>query len=296
VSALEAIPVTGGLVRSAPVEEVLESQRQYRDLCDRLLDANDYTSIDNRPVRNKSGWRKLALAFNVSDTVISKEIHRDDRGWVTSAEFMVRAWTPSGRTMEGYGACDIHDRCCPGEGVCTRWLTYPDTGRRTGHTHCPSDCDGRHAFTSPSHDIPSTAMTRALNRAFSDLFGMGEASAEETRARGPGKADHDTGEVHGSRRQAGASDTRRPAGGETPPPVDPRPAQDAQVDRIVALYDELEIPIPAEEIGKTWTFPEARAKINELEQLRGEMHDARTAEAATPGPPPGPGGSGDEPF
>jgi hypothetical protein len=293
VSALEAMPVTGGLVRSAPVEEVLEMQRQYRDLCDRLLDDTDYTSIDNRPVRNKSGWRKLAVAFNVSDTVISKEIHRDARGWVTAAEFMVRAWTPGGRTMEGYGACDIHDRCCPGEGVCTRWLTYRDTGRPTGHTHCPSDCDGRHAFTSPSHDIPSTAMTRALNRAFSDLFGMGEASAEETRPRGPGKADHDTGEVHSSRRQAGGPDTRRPAGEETPA-ADPRPAQDAQIERISALYDELGIPIPEEEMGKTWTFPEARAKINALEQLRGEMHDARNTEAATPGA--GPGGSGEGPF
>jgi hypothetical protein len=57
----------------------------------------------------------------------------------------VKAISPDGRYAEGFGNCSKFER----------------------------------GFTKHNHDIPSTAMTRAINRAVSDLIGAGEVSAEE---------------------------------------------------------------------------------------------------------------------
>jgi len=61
------------------------------------------------------------------------------------ARFKVRATSPNGRHMDGIGICDVTER----------------------------------QFTHPEHDIVATAHTRAINRAFADLFGLGAVSAEE---------------------------------------------------------------------------------------------------------------------
>jgi hypothetical protein len=188
--ALVPAPATG-LITSAPVAQVIAMQDAYHELCNGLLDDSDYATIGDKRFRNKSGWRKLAVAFNVSDGLIEKEIHRDKDGRVIAAEMVVRATAPNGRFMDGYGACDIHDRCCDPQ-TCKLLERWADSGKLTGHVHCMPDCNGRHAFSNPSHDVPSTAMTRATNRAFADLFGMGEVSAEEVSRNA---ADPATGEM-----------------------------------------------------------------------------------------------------
>lgn len=85
-------------------------------------------------------------AFRLSDTVLEKEIIKDEEGRVNEASFLVKVWSPDGRSAEGWGNCSIFEN------------------RR---------------FSKVNHDIPSTAMTRAINRAVSDLIGAGEVSAEE---------------------------------------------------------------------------------------------------------------------
>lgn len=190
----------------APLAGLVEARAAYQELCLQLLDDSDYDSIDGKQVRNKQGWRKLGAAFNISEELLERSVHRDPAGLVMSAEMVVRAVAPSGRYMDAYGAADVRDRCCP--------KAYGEHCRinRHGHHHCAADCSGRSHFSNPSHDIPSTAMTRAVSRAFEDLFGQGEP------------VDRGTGEVR--------------SGGQATPPAGPRPAQDTQLAQMRQLCDQ----------------------------------------------------------
>lgn len=152
----------------------VELQDGYRSLVRALLDESDYQKIGTKSFVKKSGWRKLAVAFNVSTELISSSYQHDDTGRTATATMVVRATAPNGRTMDGLGVCDIHERCCP-----AAWGQPCPKRDWAKHTCCSDGCNGRTHFTNAQHDIPATAMTRATNRACSDLFGMGEVSAEE---------------------------------------------------------------------------------------------------------------------
>jgi hypothetical protein len=167
---------TGSLILqpAAPLAEIERAFTAYQRVCAHLLDDSDYQKIGNGRFRKKSGWRKLSTAFAVNLTLIEKRIDRDDDGVIRRAEFTVRATAPNGRHVDGWGLCDRYERCCqPG---CTK--------KSSGHVHCgraqpKGTCRGWTHFSKAEHDIPATAHTRANNRASSDLFGMGEVSAEE---------------------------------------------------------------------------------------------------------------------
>jgi len=180
------------LITAAPTSAVVEVQRQYHELCLALLDSTDYQTIGGKKFRKKSGWRKLAVAFNVTCELIDRSYERDAGGRILRAECIVRAIAPNGRHMDGLGACDLHEKCCDAAS-CKKKTVWPDSGRPTGHVHCTDTCNGRAHFSNPSHDIPSTAMTRATNRACADLFGMGEVSAEEITDNGHGGWDEQSG-------------------------------------------------------------------------------------------------------
>lgn len=120
--------------------------------------------------KTKSAFRKMATFFNLTvpekgepietkfhetpNMLIKMEKAQSYSGTiymnvedasVIRAEFSVKVVAPNGRTMMGYGNCSASER----------------------------------NFAHPDHDIPSTAWTRAINRAVSDLIGWGEVSAEE---------------------------------------------------------------------------------------------------------------------
>lgn len=140
------------LVRPAGTpNEIAQVFTDYQELCKRLLDDQDYQSIGGKRFPKRSAWRKLAVAFGVTFTILERTISRDEEGRVQWAEFVVRALSPGGRHADGWGSCSLR-----GE-------------------------DRR--FSKPDHDIPATAETRAKNRAAADLFGMGDVSAEEIEAR-----------------------------------------------------------------------------------------------------------------
>lgn len=161
---LAPVPPTGGLVRAvASVADVVAAQHEYHALCNALLDANDFQRIQGKDFRKKSAWRKLAVAFNVSVTLVERIYERDPLGRIIRAEVVARATAPNGRAMDGIGACDVKEKC---------------------RNNCPANCDGTRHFSNPSHDLPATAATRATNRACADLFGMGEVSAEEVNEAG----------------------------------------------------------------------------------------------------------------
>jgi len=151
------------------VEEAVQGWKGYLKLCEALLDTSDYATIQGRKFRKKSGWRKLAHAFNVSDTILEKVIRLDDRGRVISAELTVEAIAPNSRSAVGWGSCSVEERA-------------HEEDKKTKTGICKGPCDGRKHYSNPSHDIPATAHTRAKNRAISDLIGAGEVSAEEVEA------------------------------------------------------------------------------------------------------------------
>lgn len=143
-------PASALVEPAAETDKIEQAFRAYTALCDRLLNADDYQRIGPKQFRKKSGWRKLAVAFGVSCELVDKDYAFNDKGEIQRAECIVRATAPNGRSMDGLGVCHRAER----------------------------------GFSKPEHDIPATAMTRATNRACSDLFGMGEVSAEEVGAAG----------------------------------------------------------------------------------------------------------------
>lgn len=166
VASLVPVEVGSSLVRPAgTIREIEQAFADYQTLCQRLLDAGDYQRIGDREFRKKSAWRKLALAFGVSFQHVSHVYERDEAGKLVRVEFIYRAVAPSGRYAEAFGAAHA------------------------------SELTGARARTAnPEHDLPATAETRAKNRAASDLFGMGEVSAEEITGGDqgpPGRTDRD---------------------------------------------------------------------------------------------------------
>jgi hypothetical protein len=152
----------------APVADAIvlvENQKAYQNLCHALLDDSDYQQIDGGRFKKKSAWRKLNVAFNVDTTIVDVEETRDEQGRLIRAKVWAQAKAPNGRRSDGIGVCDVHDRHI-----------------KTGSKRCDSSCDGFRHFSHPEHDILATAHTRATNRASSDLYGMGEVSAEEVDA------------------------------------------------------------------------------------------------------------------
>ncbi|KAL9239247.1 hypothetical protein vseg_013587 [Gypsophila vaccaria] len=114
--------------------------KDYQDAAMAVLDKSDYTMISGNPFIKKSGWRKIAFYFNVSFEIKDKTIEFDDKRDVQRAEFIVRAYMQGGRFSDGWGSCERREK----------------------------------RFMKPNSDIPSTAETRAKNKACQDLIGIGQ--------------------------------------------------------------------------------------------------------------------------
>ncbi|GJN32326.1 hypothetical protein PR202_gb20826 [Eleusine coracana subsp. coracana] len=91
------------------------------------------------PWTTSGSWRKISCFFNISSEIKDHSIEFDESGNVNHAEFIVRASRPDGRFSDGWGSCDRREK----------------------------------RFNKPNHDIPSTAETRAKNKACQDLLGIG---------------------------------------------------------------------------------------------------------------------------
>ena len=128
------------------VEGAARAVKLFQELKSRLLAPEDTVLISGRPHIKRSGWRKIALAFNVSTAIVSIEREKwEDRVVI---RVRVRATAPGGRFAEEVGVCE------------TRELLAQHMD--------PTE-----------HNIESKATTRAINRAVSDLVGGGEVSADE---------------------------------------------------------------------------------------------------------------------
>ncbi|KAF8079701.1 hypothetical protein N665_1005s0008 [Sinapis alba] len=115
--------------------------KEYQNTAMAILEKSDYTMISGKSYIKKSGWRKISFYFNVSYEIRDKNTEFDDNRNVQRAEFIVRAiMQHGGRFADGWGSCERREK----------------------------------KFLKPNHDIPSTAETRAKNRACQDLLGIGE--------------------------------------------------------------------------------------------------------------------------
>lgn len=164
----ENLPVNVDSPLPVDIDGALEWWNAYQELTDKLLDESDYQVTSDGTFKKKSAWRKYMTAFNISIEIINKELIRDENGRIVTAEYEVKATAPNGRNLPGVGACSIWDKAHEYDKV-----------NKKGQVTCKGPCDGRKHFTHPEHDIPTTAYTRAVNRAISDMIGAGEVSAEE---------------------------------------------------------------------------------------------------------------------
>ncbi len=124
----------------------LREHRLYLKACKLLLNEDDYAIIRGRKHRKRSGWAKLRKAFTINTEIIREariEIG-DDWGYLIT----VRASHPSGRFEEADGAIMASELV---EGNIEPTV----------------------------HNVRAKALTRAKNRASSDVLGAGVVSAEE---------------------------------------------------------------------------------------------------------------------
>lgn len=150
------------------IEGAAAFMNNYQDAIKALLTPSDYQTIANKDFKKKSAWRKLATAFRISDEIVNEQLEYDDINQIVRAKYRVRCTLPNGRSAEGVGVCSIYDK-----------IRYNDTQKFKKDTETPSNFELRGRFSNAEHDVPSTAHSRAKNRAISDLIGAGEVSAEE---------------------------------------------------------------------------------------------------------------------
>ncbi|CAF1935792.1 endochitinase A-like [Brassica napus] len=149
-TSLSEVSPPSSCVKNDPVNEMRHSLsgsfpsatlfKEYQNTAMAILEKSDYTMISGKAYIKKSGWRKISFYFNVSYEIRDKNIEFDENRNVQRAEFIVRAIMQGGRFADGWGSCERREK----------------------------------KFLKPNHDIPSTAETRAKNRACQDLLGIGE--------------------------------------------------------------------------------------------------------------------------
>lgn len=192
--ALEAEPVDEGESEGLPaptpqasntlvqpvedIREVAKLYNQFEEIKEDLLDSGDTTKIGKGVHVNKSGWRKIATAFNLSVEVIDHETWVENG--IVKARAKARATAPNGKVSTEIAMCASNEANhmeagTPGDG--TDPEDHPDYFKVDGKWRRLKDPKEVN-----EHNILATAATRAKNRSISDCVGGGEVSAEEITA------------------------------------------------------------------------------------------------------------------
>ena len=128
------------------LEEATAQYHLYTQVCKAILTDDDYAVIRGKKHRTRSGWAKLRRAFNVSIDVLEEDYQTTDD--LFFFRFTVRATLPTGRVETSDGLCS--------------------SAELAGSNIAPT-----------LHNVRAKALTRAKNRATSDILGAGIVSAEE---------------------------------------------------------------------------------------------------------------------
>lgn len=169
---LKQLEISGAVVPVISVAQAIEHFQRFQKLKAAVLTDADYLFVgkDGRPCRKeekvaeyikKSGWRKIALLFNLSIEIDATNGFRgtDNDGPWHGIVATVRVIAPNGRFVEAEGSCTTRNAF-----FCKRW----DADKKTYRW-----------IDTDESNLLKTAQTVAINRAISDLVGSGELSAEE---------------------------------------------------------------------------------------------------------------------
>ena len=136
-------PVQNALV-SADVNGAKQAMAMWQKLKSDVLSNEDVLMIQGKSFIKRSGYRKIALAFNLSTEVL-KTFPICENGRIIGYTVEARATAPNGRYATDTASCEMDEL----------------QGDRT------------------HHNCLTRATTRSISRAISDLVGGGEVSAEE---------------------------------------------------------------------------------------------------------------------
>jgi len=142
--------VVGGLPSFAEIKEYLDRYNYVKKTVVNRSDFHEYKSGGKTKVfMKKSGFRKFIHAFGLSVQVVKREsrLYFDDKTKRQGIEYEVwaRCTAPNGQFTEDVAICQQYEK----------------------------------NSNKSKHDILTTATTRAINRAISNLVAYGEVSAEE---------------------------------------------------------------------------------------------------------------------
>lgn len=163
-----------------PVEDldaVAGLYETFEEIKQKILKSEDIQKISGNTFVTKSGWRKIATAFNLSVEVVEKERALEDG--VIKYYVKARAAAPNGKVSTDVAMCASN------ESNHMETLGYDDdVDDDTKERDDVISVDGKwRRLKNPNevneHNIYATAATRAKNRAISDCVGGGEVSAEE---------------------------------------------------------------------------------------------------------------------
>ena len=173
----------GGVLQPASenLEDIADTYTAFEQIKTDLLTADDRQKIGGNVFIKKSGYRKIATAFNVSVDIVDKE--REIREGVLTWRVTARASAPNGKSVESIGSCASNESNHM-EKIADniQQLDNHDTYSRDDPNIMKVEGKWRRLRSTKAvkeHDILATAETRAKNRAISDLVGGGEVSAEE---------------------------------------------------------------------------------------------------------------------
>jgi len=136
---------------AAGAREALRTYRAIQQVFDEEM-PDAIIEIKGKKFRKKNYWRAIANAFRVTCEVISADRIEDPVTGDWGFTAVVRAITADGRISDGDGACMASEK---------------------------ADRDGNPTAMQTVHNVRGHAVTRAKNRAISDLVGFGEVSADE---------------------------------------------------------------------------------------------------------------------
>lgn len=146
-------------------ESILKKMDFFQRVFDNVITDDDWQAMGGNKSLTYPGYRKLGVALDISESIISGPTTIYNEDGTFSSECRVSA-TLNGRTIEAFGSCSVKEKCC--KQPCKK-RSYSST-----HTCCPADCTGESHFANAHHDVPATAETRAKKRAIADLIGVKE--------------------------------------------------------------------------------------------------------------------------
>ncbi len=141
------VPEASPLIPIMGAQQLKAQFEAFESMKVAILDPKDDTYVVQGVARiRKSGWRKLALAFNLSDEVLQEYQEFDPKDplrWVWHVQ--VKVSSRGGRSVIGVASCSSTER----------------------------------KFAHPEHDTHAMAHTRAKSRAIADMLAAADLVAEE---------------------------------------------------------------------------------------------------------------------